>query len=49
MVVLAIPASAKVYRSSDFGWKPGVDVAKAFAGLLTAKELTKGDELHLEH
>jgi hypothetical protein len=47
--IVALPASAKVYHSSSLGWKPGADVAKSLAGLLTSKKLTAGDELVLEH
>lgn len=48
-IIFAIPVSAKVYRSSELGWKPGADIAKSFAGLLTSKKLKAGDELFLEH
>jgi len=48
-IALAANASAKVYHSSDLGWKPEADVAKSFAGLLTSKRLTTGDELVIEH
>lgn len=44
-----IALDAKSYRSSEFGWQPGADVARAFAKLLTNETLGAGDELVLEH
>ena len=49
VLALASETNAKVHRSSELGWKPGADVARSFAGLLTAKKLKAGDELFLEH
>jgi polygalacturonase len=39
----------RVHHSSDFGWKAGQDVTKAFQQLLEGGKLKAGDELRLQH